>query len=51
MNMSDLIAIIRSALPQASFDVDNYGQIIIYTNLMEQDGKIVEMTDTDFEDN
>lgn len=32
MNNEEFIKKILSILPNASFDVDNYGQIIIYTN-------------------
>ena len=30
-----IIDAIRAVLPEASFDTDNYGQIVIYTNKME----------------
>ena len=31
----NIIDAIRAVLPEASFEVDNLGQIIIYTNKME----------------
>lgn len=37
MNIQDLEKKIRQILPSASLDVDNDGQIIIYTNLSEDD--------------
>lgn len=40
---------IEQILPGAQFDVDNYGQIVIYTNLTEEDnGSLREMTNQDF---
>lgn len=33
----NIIDVILSVLPEASFDTDNYGQIIVYTNKMESE--------------
>lgn len=35
--MNKIIAAIRAVLPEASFDTDNLGQIVIYTNMSEDD--------------
>lgn len=35
--MKNIIDAIRAVLPEASFDTDNYGQIVIYTNKSEDE--------------
>ena len=32
---ADLVNLIHKILPNATFDEDNYGQLVIYTDLME----------------
>jgi len=45
-NFPELIRLVRQILPQASFGVDNYGQVVVYTNLSEigVEGELVEFS-------
>jgi len=36
-----LVEAIRKVLPQAQFEEDNEGQIIIYTGVIEEDGEVL----------
>lgn len=48
MSFEDLADAISSVLPNAEFDENEEGQIIIYTNLKEtEDGKLVEYVPED----
>lgn len=40
MHIVDMEVLVRDIFPNCTFDEDNYGQIIIYTDMMV-DGKIV----------
>ena len=48
----DKIELVKKAVELGmSLEKDNYGMVVIYTNLKEdEDGKLVEMTEKDFED-
>ena len=50
MTFDELYNRIMSILPDASIETDNYGQILVYTSLTENDdGTVREMTDADYE--
>lgn len=46
MNIEQFKSAILSVCPEASFDEDNYGQIIVYTNLSEKDGEAVQFEES-----
>ena len=52
MNHYDFMTKLTKIAPNASDDVDNYGQVIIYTHLKYNDetGEYEEMSEKDFED-
>jgi len=51
INGDELRTAIETLIPNASFDEDNYGQIVIYTHLKEVDDDVyVEMTEQDFDE-
>ena len=51
INGDELRTAIEKLIPHASFDEDNYGQIIIYTHLKEVDNDVyVKMTEKDFDE-
>jgi len=46
MMIEELSEAIQEIIPGASVDCDNYGQIVVYTNKMENDdGEIVDFVD------
>lgn len=46
MNFDELMTAILKILPEASFDEDNDGQIVIYTNMEETiDGTLIPFTE------
>lgn len=46
MNINELAVQMRGVLPNAAFDIDNNGQVIVYTNLrLLDDGGVVEFED------
>ncbi len=53
MTLNELMNKILEILPNAQVENDNYGQIVIYTDLKQFDQSpdpiLVEMTDEDFE--
>lgn len=46
MNLTDLSNAIRAVLPEASIDMDNEGQLIIYTNLIITDDETLVSLDS-----
>lgn len=49
MKYRELCQAIRNVLPAAQIEEDNYGQIIIYTDLMESKGEIVKFEEEEDE--
>lgn len=51
MTFDDLMRKVLDIFPNATLDEDNYGQIVIYTDLMEtKDGEVVPFTESFGED-
>ena len=49
--MFEFMKKVREIIPNATWDTDNDGQIIIYTNLcQDENGEPMEITDQDLED-
>lgn len=42
ISYNELVEAIRKVLPQAQFEEDNNGQLIIYTGKIEEDGEVME---------
>jgi hypothetical protein len=40
MTEEEMVALVEKIFPRASIEVDNYGQVVIYTNVSIQDGKV-----------
>lgn len=48
--IDDLLRAILKILPEATIDEDNFGQIVIYTDLIQNtDGTLRKATEEDFE--
>ncbi len=41
MTEEEMVTLVEKIFPRASIEVDNYGQVIIYTDVSIQDGKVV----------
>jgi len=47
MDLEKFKAAILSVCPEASFEEDNYGQIVVYTNLSEKDGVVIQFQESE----
>lgn len=48
MTFNDLMQAILQVLPNATFDEDNYGQLIVYTDMCEDtDGNLIPFVETE----
>ena len=43
MNLIDMEMLIRDIFPNCTFDEDNYGQIVIYTDMMVEGDTLVNL--------